>query len=211
MDEFMGVIKLFAGNFAPKDWAFCDGSLLPIQSNQALFSLLGTQFGGDGRTTFALPDLRGRVAIGAGAGPGLTPRPQAQKAGAETSTATGTAQVALTAANLPSHTHAISGEVKVGVADQEGSGSAAPNSVLGSRALETSVDPPTRIEVYVSGTAATFNAGNKLGAVSHNLTAAPTGTGTPLSAPVIANVPVMQPFTAINYIICVQGLYPQRP
>lgn len=67
----LGEIKLFGGNFAPGGWAFCEGQLLPINSNQALFSLLGTIYGGDGRTTFGLPDLRGRVIVGPGSGPGL--------------------------------------------------------------------------------------------------------------------------------------------
>lgn len=68
-DGFIGEVKLFAGNFAPRGWAFCDGQLLPISSNQALFSILGTTYGGDGRTSFALPDLRGRVPVGPRQGP----------------------------------------------------------------------------------------------------------------------------------------------
>ena len=79
----LGQIAIFAGNFAPRGWAFCDGTLLPISQNDALFSLLGTMYGGDGRTTFGLPDLRGRVAVHAGTGPGLTPRKVGQKWGQE--------------------------------------------------------------------------------------------------------------------------------
>jgi microcystin-dependent protein len=75
---------MFAGNFAPRDWALCDGQLLPIAQNTALFSLLGTAYGGDGRTTFALPDLRGRVPMHPGHGPGLTPRSLGEKGGSET-------------------------------------------------------------------------------------------------------------------------------
>ena len=83
-DEGMiGEIRLFAGNFAPRGWAFCDGQLLAINSNQALFSILGTTYGGDGRTTFSLPDLRGRVAMHPGNGPGLTDMRLGQKVGAE--------------------------------------------------------------------------------------------------------------------------------
>jgi microcystin-dependent protein len=74
MNPFIGLICMFGGNFAPRGWAFCDGQLLSIAQNTALFSILGTTYGGDGRTTFALPDLRGRVAIHPGNGPGLTPR-----------------------------------------------------------------------------------------------------------------------------------------
>ena len=82
-DTFIGEVKMFAGNFAPRGWAFCDGQLLSISSNTALFSLLGTTYGGDGRTTFGLPDLRGRVPIHAGNGPGLTPKRLGEKGGAE--------------------------------------------------------------------------------------------------------------------------------
>jgi microcystin-dependent protein len=87
-DDMMGVIKLFAGNFAPQGWFFCDGTLLPISQYQALYSLLGTTYGGDGRTTFALPDLRGRVPVGIGAAPGLTPHSLGQKLGSETNVLT---------------------------------------------------------------------------------------------------------------------------
>jgi microcystin-dependent protein len=83
-DTFLGEIMLFAGNFAPKGYALCNGQLLPINQNQALFSLLGTTYGGDGKTTFALPDLRGRVPMSAGSGPGLTPRSLGENYGSET-------------------------------------------------------------------------------------------------------------------------------
>ena len=86
ISPFVAEINIFAGNFAPRGWAFCDGQLLPISQNTALFSLLGTSYGGDGRTTFGLPDLRGRVPMHAGTGPGLTPKPYSQPGGAETIT-----------------------------------------------------------------------------------------------------------------------------
>jgi microcystin-dependent protein len=85
-DCMIGEVKMFAGNFAPRGWAKLHGQLLPISSNSALFSILGTQFGGDGRTTFALPDMRGRAAIGEGNGPGLNLVRQGQKLGTETTT-----------------------------------------------------------------------------------------------------------------------------
>ena len=96
-EPFVGEIRMFAGNFAPRGWAFCDGQLLATSQNDALFSLLGTIYGGDGRTTFGLPDLRGRIPIHAGTGPGLSPRRLGAKAGAE--------KVTLTVNELPSHTH----------------------------------------------------------------------------------------------------------
>lgn len=99
MDEFMGVIKIFAGNFAPRGWAFCEGQILSISQYQALFSLLGTTYGGDGRTTFALPDLRGRAPIHAGQGPGLSDIRLGESAGKE--------QISLNASNIPAHSHAV--------------------------------------------------------------------------------------------------------
>lgn len=96
-DPFIGEIKMFAGNFAPQGWALCDGQLLPIAQNAALFSLLGTTYGGDGRTTFALPDLRGRVPLHPGQGPGLSQRRLGEKSGQES--------VTLSEAQMPAHTH----------------------------------------------------------------------------------------------------------
>lgn len=99
MDPILGSIIMFGGNFAPRGWAFCDGQLLSISQNSALFSLLGTSFGGNGTTTFGLPDLRGRLPMHAGNGPGLTPRSLGESGGAETAT--------LSIANMASHTHSV--------------------------------------------------------------------------------------------------------
>ena len=96
-EPFVGEIRMFAGNFAPRGWAFCDGQLLAVSQNDALFSLLGTIYGGDGRTTFGLPDMRGRIPIHAGSGPGLSPRRLGAKFGTEKET--------LTVNQLPSHNH----------------------------------------------------------------------------------------------------------
>ena len=85
-EGMIGEIKLFAGNFAPSTWAICNGQLLPISQNQALFSILGTTYGGDGRNTFALPDLRGRVPVSPGQGPGLSNYVLGQQTGAESIT-----------------------------------------------------------------------------------------------------------------------------
>ena len=96
-EPFVGEIRMFAGNFAPRGWAFCDGQLLAVSQNDALFSLLGTIYGGDGRTTYGLPDLRGRIPIHAGSGPDLSSRNLGSKSGAE--------KVTLTVNQLPSHRH----------------------------------------------------------------------------------------------------------
>jgi microcystin-dependent protein len=98
-DPFIGEIRMFAGNFAPRGWAKCEGQLLAISQNSALFSILGTTYGGDGRTTFALPDLRGRVPMHYGSGPGLSSYTQGQSGGSETNM--------LAVANLPAHNHSI--------------------------------------------------------------------------------------------------------
>lgn len=98
-EPFLGEIRMFAGNFAPRGWAFCDGQLLAVSSNDALFSLFGTIYGGDGRTTFALPDLRGRVPVHAGTGPGLSQRRLGSKGGEE--------RVTLTANQLAPHNHKL--------------------------------------------------------------------------------------------------------
>ena len=96
-EPFVGEIRMFAGNFAPRGWAFCDGQLLAVSQNDALFSLLGTIYGGDGRTTFGLPDMRGRIPLHVGTGPGLSARRLGSKAGAE--------NVTLTTNQLASHSH----------------------------------------------------------------------------------------------------------
>lgn len=97
---FMGEVRVFAGTFAPQQWALCNGQLLPISQNDALFALLGTTYGGDGVNTFALPEARGRTPVGLGNGPGLSSRILGQTFGTET--------VTLVSSNLPAHTHTVS-------------------------------------------------------------------------------------------------------
>lgn len=106
MDGYIAQILLFAGNFAPMNWSFCNGQLLNINTNTALFSLIGTQFGGNGMTTFGLPDLRGRVVVGIGQGPGLTNIAIGQTGGTE--------NVTLLSTNMPSHTHQLLGSTLAG-------------------------------------------------------------------------------------------------
>ena len=98
-EPFLGEIRIFAGNFAPRGWAFCQGQLLAISQNTALFSLLGTTYGGNGQTTFALPDLRGRSPVHWGSGPGLPPVSLGEQGGSET--------VTLIASQMPAHSHAV--------------------------------------------------------------------------------------------------------
>jgi microcystin-dependent protein len=100
-DPFVAEIRIFPFNFAPKGWAFCDGQLMPISQNTALFSLLGTTYGGDGKSTFALPDLQGRAPMHHGQGPGLSLHDLGETSGSET--------VALLDSEMPAHSHAVSG------------------------------------------------------------------------------------------------------
>jgi microcystin-dependent protein len=125
---------MFAGNFAPRGWAFCAGQILSIAQNTALFSILGTTFGGNGQTTFALPDLRGRSAVGVGQGPGLSNIQLGEMAGTET--------VTLTIANMPSHNHLIN-------CDNTGQSSTAPSGLIPG----LSDDRTTSLPIY-SGNAA---------------------------------------------------------
>ena len=116
-EPFVAEIRIFAGNFAPRSWAFCDGQLLPIAQNTALFSLIGTTYGGDGRTTTGLPNLQGRAPMHPGRGPGLTTRRLGEKGGVET--------VTLTTAQMPNHNHRL-------VADgEDGESTAAASQVVG--------------------------------------------------------------------------------
>lgn len=105
-DPFVAEIRIFPFNFAPKGWAWCDGQLLPLSQNTALFSLLGTTYGGDGRSTFALPDLRGRTPLGWGQGPGLSPRDLGEMGGVST--------VSLLESEIPAHSHSLNGTSAAG-------------------------------------------------------------------------------------------------
>ena len=118
-DPFIGQIVMFAGNFAPRGWALCDGQLLPIAQNQALFSILGATYGGDGGTSFALPDLRGRVPLHAGQGPGLNDYNLGQQGGVE--------QVTLNTSNLPAHSYTATTTTR---AQSNYGDSASPNNTV---------------------------------------------------------------------------------
>jgi microcystin-dependent protein len=136
-EPFIAEIQIFAGNFAPRGWAFCNGQLLPIAQNTALFSLIGTTYGGDGRTTTALPNLQGRAPMHPGRGPGLADRRLGQRGGTET--------VTLSEGQMPSHKHQMQA-----VSDNGDSRSPADN------ALASSVPP--NVQLYSDGTDAQMNA-----------------------------------------------------
>lgn len=181
MDQsFIGSVVIFGGNFAPVGWMFCNGQLLPIAQYTALFSILGTTYGGDGQTTFALPDLRGRVSLSQGQGPGLGYYDLGQVGGVENTT--------LLSPNLPAHNHSLQVSAQVQVSTQ------AANSDEPNGAFLTT----TGNNFYA--TAGTAN--NNLGGVSASGTTGAAGNNQPMS--------VLQPTLAINYIICFEGIYPAR-
>jgi microcystin-dependent protein len=134
-EPFIGEIRMFAGDFAPRGWAFCDGQEIQIVQNTALFSLLGTLYGGNGNTTFALPDLRGRAPIHQGRGPGLTLRQLGQRGGSE--------KVQLGVPHLPSHTHET--RVNAGGATLTGPGGNVP-ATTGAPAYLPDTDGATKLD-----------------------------------------------------------------
>jgi microcystin-dependent protein len=181
MDEnILAEIRLFAGNFPPRNWAYCQGQLLPISQYVALFSLLGAMYGGDGKITFALPDLRGRVAIGQGQGPGLTPYFPGDEGGSET--------INLVAGNLPLHSHSVSGTINIdcyaGAGNSDTPHDTYPAMLEGTEMYGTATD------------------GNVMPAMQHNLSVSSTGGSQPINN--------IQPVMALNYIICMVGIYPPR-
>lgn len=137
-EPFIGEIKIVGFNFAPRGWAICEGQLLPISQNTALFSLLGTAFGGDGRTNFGLPDLRGRVPVCVGNGAGLSPRGWGQLGGSETNT--------LGINNIPSHSHTFAQPAVQGGFDEAepgNSASFAEAQIYSTQNPDTSLRPGT--------------------------------------------------------------------
>ncbi|OAN77436.1 hypothetical protein A8B78_14090 [Jannaschia sp. EhC01] len=154
VDPYLGDISMFAGNFAPRGWAFCDGQLLPISQYSALFSILGTMYGGDGRTTFALPDLRGRVPMGHGAGPGLTPRNTfGQKGGNEFTT--------LTTANMPNHTHAATLHAEAAVGTSGNPTNQMLGIITGDTKIYAPLDPANNVVMSSESITVSAEGGNQ--------------------------------------------------
>lgn len=171
---------MFAANFAPRTWWYCDGSLIAIRSNTALFSILGTTYGGDGQTTFALPDLRGRVAIGAGTAKSGNVYVLGQKAGTNTDT--------LTVMNLPAHIHTGSAMVALPALSESGTASDPTNAVFSAK-NNMYVPQVTGADTFMAPINATVTDGI-------------SGGNTPF--------PIMKPLMGMNYIICTTGVFPYR-
>ncbi|WP_395050659.1 phage tail protein [Flavobacterium sp.] len=176
---YIAEIRLFAGNFAPAGWAFCDGSILPISENDALFSLIGTTYGGDGQSTFALPDFRGRVPIGMGQGAGLSNRTLGETGGQEA--------ITLSSANMPSHTHLGQLVVNNGNATTNvptASLSIATSGTFSGRTFLPNLSYNSNVPDILIATVATSTVGNSI----------------PVS--------ISRPRLGLNYIISLFGIYP---
>ena len=181
-EPFIGEVKIFGFNFAPRGYATCQGQILSIAQNTALFSLLGTTYGGNGQTTFALPDLQGRSPIGQGQGPGLSPIVMGQIAGVENTTLLltnlpphnhpATATSALFAENLPGDSGTPTGRMLGGIPNGYLTPDAAPNKQLSAEAVTTTVT------VGVNGGGQPFN--------------------------------IRNPYLGINYSIALEGIFPSR-
>ena len=189
MEGTIGEIRIFAGNFAPRNWAFCQGQLIAINSNQALFSILGTVYGGDGRTTFGLPDLKARTAVGVGNGAGIGTVAQGQKFGHP--------NVTLAEANMPSHSHSATLHGEAGPGDL-----VAPN---GNMLALTTLSGPVNDTGGNPVTVRPFKAPN------------PADIKTMAAESIVVNAAgggqsfdTQSPSLGLNYIICLQGIFPSR-
>jgi microcystin-dependent protein len=187
---YIGTVTVFAGNFAIRNCAFTNGSLLSIASNNALFSILGTTYGGDGRSTFGLPDTRGRSVVGAGNGPGLTNVRLGERGGAEKRT--------LTASNLPAHSHAATTNVTI-------------TANVHASTIEGDTDNPngavwsklSQWEQYYTGTPNVTMASDAVTvSTTATTTTSNTGSGTSFS--------IRDPYVGMYWLIQLTGLYPSR-
>jgi microcystin-dependent protein len=194
MDVFMGTVMTFGFNFAPTNWVLCNGQLLNVAQNQALFALLGTVYGGNGIQTFGLPNLQSRLPIGQGTGPGLSPRVMGENSGTESITPT--------LSNLPTHTHtltSITASTTVQLANPASNPATTPtatNSYIG-----TSGGGPGSANIYSDAQGASA-VPLKGVATSISGTISPAGTGLPMA--------IMNPYLVLNFSIALQGIFPSR-
>jgi len=172
-DPFVAEIRVVGFNFAPKGWAFCNGQILPISQNTALFALLGTMYGGDGKSTFALPDIEGQTVLGVGQSPGTSEYFEGQQSGSQ--------YVSLLTSEMPIHNHGT----KVSIDEAQFQAPQPDRCFAGSTpgyAWQTSSSPVVTMNpstIAISG-----------GSLPHNN---------------------MQPYLVLNYVIALQGIFPQRP
>ncbi|MBL0154718.1 MAG: phage tail protein [Chitinophagaceae bacterium] len=180
MEGTLAEIRMFAGNFAPRGWLFCQGQLLSIAQWTAVFALVGTTYGGNGQTTFGVPDFRGRIGLGTGSGPGLPNVDLGEMAGTRTTT--------LILTNLPFHNHAITGTVNVQV----------NNDTAGL------TDDATNKRLAATGAIFTAAAGDlvSMAPCASTLATGFAGSNQPFST--------MPPYLGMNFIFCVEGIFPSR-
>lgn len=182
MEAYLGEIKLMIGGIIPQNWVACDGRLLSVQNYQYLFSLIGTIYGGDGQSTFAIPDLRGRIPVNQGTAKSGTQYQMAAAGGAAT--------VAITTAQMPSHTHAMT--VSTAVATTE----VPTNNYLAAPSDQTT--HAQAVSMYVPTTAAGYSViKQNINMIEPNIGGQPHNN--------------VQPFQTVNYIICTSGIYPNFP
>jgi microcystin-dependent protein len=183
MEFLLGQIVPFAGNYAPKGWLLCNGQLLPISQYTALFSLLGANYGGNGTTNFALPDLRGAVAISPGQAPGRSSYSIGEIGGSES--------VTMTMNEMPAHTHSLAGTLAINVSPNRGNAQDPTTALL--------AEPPEAVYAPDVDASTVMNPGS----VTVSLQVGSAGGSQAF--------PTMMPYLAVNYCICIEGIFPQRP
>lgn len=200
-DPFLGEIRMVGFNFNPRGWAFCNGQLMSIAQNSALFALLGTMYGGNGQVNYGLPDYRGRSPVGMGQGPGLTLITQGELSGVE--------NVTLLPTQMPSHTHAASATATASSTGsiQVGSVSSNPNVVPSAtnNVLAASGTGPGSASVWSDQLSTPVTLANPSAITTNvgvNVTVQPAGGSQP--------VPIRNPYIGTNFIIALEGVFPSR-
>ena len=204
MDEYIAIIKIFAGTFNPIGTMFCQGQILSIQTNQALFALVGTMYGGNGTTTFALPNIGGRVPVGTGQAPGISRNYQlGEVAGIE--------NITLTSNQMPMHVH-TQALTSASTSSQAGTAIAAAGDAITPLNNYLALSPKigsgpnaTQLKTY-----ATAAAGAPVSLGGGAITTNTTTSGNTAIAGGSQPVSIMQPYLAINYVITTQGIFPSR-
>ncbi len=199
MEGYVGEIRFFGGNFPPRSWSFCQGQELSIANYQLIYTLIGTTYGGDGITKFNLPDFRGRVAVGTGTGPGRSTIVLGAAAGSE--------EITLSQLNLPAHTHAVTNSpINPAITTSVNSAQASVNA------------PTTGVSIASAGYMASGSFVPNLGFNTETPAVALNSATVDLSTLTVGNMNTgsslphnnMQPYLAINFIICIEGIFPSR-
>jgi microcystin-dependent protein len=202
-EPFMGTVMIWAPNFAPRGWAFCQGQIMSISTNSALFSLLGVVYGGNGQTTFGLPNLAGRVPVGQGQSPGTSAYTLGQTSGTE--------QVTLTTAQMPAHIHGASftqtgGNVTIQASTLPAGSTTpgTPNTMLAKSTDSSGLGSASDIygTVPTDPTKIVNLASAPVTGLAGTITISPNGSSAPF--------PVLQPYQVLNYVIALEGVFPSR-